>query len=411
MKKTNKRKIINDPVYGFLQIPYKIIYDLVEHPYFQRLRHIQQLGLSSYVYPGALHTRFHHALGASHLMTEAIEVLRYKKNKISKAEAQAVTIAILLHDIGHGPFSHALEHSLVGKVAHEALSLLFMQQLNEQFDGKLSLAINIFKGEYERRFLHDLVSSQLDMDRLDYLNRDSFFTGVQEGVIGCDRIIKMLNVRNNELVVEEKGIYSVEKFLIARRLMYWQVYLHKTVIAAEMMLLKVLQRARALTLMGEKVFATPALQFFLENEFTTAQFEQNPDLLDKYAALDDSDVFASIKAWQTHPDPILAALATGLVNRKLFAIELTRQPHNEKRIQQLKQKAAAAYRISPDDADYLIITGSTANSVYTYHDTRINILLKNGTVCDLTETSDYPNINALTLPVVKHYVCYPKVLG
>ncbi|OWY19829.1 HD domain-containing protein [Sphingobacteriales bacterium UPWRP_1] len=405
----NKKKIINDPVYGFLSIAYEIIFDLIEHRYFQRLRYIQQLGLSSLVYPGALHTRFHHALGATHLMKQAIDVLMAKDVDISPQEAKAVTIAILLHDIGHGPFSHALEHSLVN-VGHETLSLLFMNKLNEEFEGKLSLAIQIFKGEHPKNYLHELVSSQLDMDRLDYLNRDSFFTGVQEGVIGFDRIIKMLDVRNNHLMVEYKGIYSIEQFLIARRLMYWQVYLHKTVLCAEVLLLKVLQRAKELTKNGETLFAPPALQLFLQNDFGLNDFENNLMVFEAFASLGDAEIIASIKTWQQHPDVVLSKLSQSLINRKLFKIHLTQEPVNPEKLQQLLQKAIQQYHLTPHEAAYFVFNNSTSNSAYSYEGSQINILYRNGVVKNVVEASDYSNLQSLAAPVVKYYLCYPKEL-
>ncbi len=408
MPTTNKRKIINDPVYGFITIPNELIYDLIEHPYFQRLRYIKQLGLTAYVYPGALHTRFHHALGAMHLLTQAIEVLRGKGAPISAEEAEAATIAILLHDIGHGPFSHALEHSLVREVSHEALSLMFMERLNEQFEGQLTLAIQIFKGNYEKKFLHDLVSSQLDMDRLDYLNRDSFFTGVEEGVVGFERIIKMLDVRDNHIAVEYKGIYSIEQFLIARRLMYWQVYLHKTVLAAEMMLVKVLQRAKELVQKGEVLFATSALQWFLQHDYTLHDFTRQHNLLERFADLDDTDIYAALKEWQNHPDLVLSKLSKGLVHRRLLKIELDKKPTGDFRYADLLKQTATQYGISDHEARYFVFRDTTSNSAYTFHDSPINIVFKDGAVKNVAEAADYLNIALLASPVVKYYFCYPK---
>ncbi|MBK8679835.1 MAG: HD domain-containing protein [Sphingobacteriales bacterium] len=406
----NKHKIINDPVYGFITLNYEILYDLIEHPYFQRLRHIQQLGLSCYVYPGALHTRFHHALGATHLMHQAIDVLRSKGIAISPNEAEAVTIAILLHDIGHGPFSHALEHSLAPQVSHEALSLLFMKKLNQQFSGRLDLAIRIFKGEYHKSFLHQLVSSQLDIDRMDYLNRDSFFTGVQEGVIGSERLIKMLTIHNNNIVVEEKGILSVENFLVSRRIMYWQVYLHKTVLSAETMLVKVLKRAKQLTKQGENLFATPNFKLFLENNFTITDFEENDDLLTHFSALDDTDVWASLKVWQQHPDIVLSTLATGIVQRKLLQIEIAYTPF-PKKIAALETACLKKYpNLTPQNLPYFIYTDTTSNSAYSYKASRIQILRKDGNVSDITQASDYQHLAQLATPVVKYFICYPKNL-
>ncbi len=388
-----------------------MVFNLIEHPYFQRLRRIQQLGLTSLVYPGALHTRFHHALGATHLMKQAIEVLRAKKVKVDKQEGKAAIAAILMHDIGHGPFSHALEHSIVTNVHHETLSFLFMERLNEEFGGRLDLAIQIFKGEYHKAFLHELVSSQLDMDRLDYLNRDSFFTGVQEGVIGFDRIIKMLAVRENHLVVEEKGIYSIEKFLIARRLMYWQVYLHKTVIAAELMLLKILQRAKQLIQEGHDLFATPPLLFFLQNDFTLRDFQEQRKLLDLFAELDDTDVLASIKVWQFYAkDVVLQELCKGVLQRKLLKIELGKEPIPESKLEEYKRIAAKKYKIGLEDAAYLVFADKTSNSAYTHKGSQINILYKDETIKNITKASDYFNLEMLASPVVKHYICYPELV-
>lgn len=407
----NKKKIINDSVYGFFTIPYDIIFDLIEHRYFQRLRHIQQLGLSSFVYPGALHTRFHHALGATYLMSHAIETLRSKEVQITENEAIAVTIAILLHDIGHGPYSHALEHSLIPQVSHETLSLLFMKRLNKIFNNQLHLAIQIFENKYPKPFLHELVSSQLDMDRLDYLNRDSFYSGVREGNIGFDRIINMLDVKNNHLIVEHKGIYSIEKFLIARRLMYWQVYLHKTVIAAENMLLNILSRAKQLTQNNHNLFATPSLKQFLLNNYTIKDFEENTEVLDAFANLDDSDIFSAIKVWQNYPnDFVLSFLSKKLVERKLLKINLSQYEIDKQFIADLKNKAAIKYNLSPEELNYIVFTNSTSNSAYTHIGSQINIGLKNGEIQDITTASDLQNIAMLANPVIKYFVCYPKEL-
>ena len=407
----NKKKIINDPVYGFINIPYKIIFDLIEHPYFQRLRHIQQLGLTSYVYPGALHTRFHHALGAMHLMHKAILSLKGKKIAISKAEAKAAIIAILLHDIGHGPFSHALEHSFFDHVSHEHLSVLFMEELNKVFKGRLDLALSIFRGEYHKPFLHQLVSSQLDMDRMDYLNRDSFFTGVQEGVIGFDRIISMLNVYDNLIVVEHKGIYSIEKFLIARRLMYWQVYLHPAVLSAEMMLVQILKRAKELSRNGHQLFATSALKFFLENHFNKQDFDNNPKILHQFAQLGDPDIFASIKEWQFYKnDLVLSLLAQKIVQRKLLKIEMDNEDIFREKCEALRQNAMKKYNITAEEATYLVFEYSTENSAYSYKGSQINILYKDQSIKNITQASDYRNLKELAQPVVKYYICYPKEL-
>ncbi len=398
---TNKLKIINDPVYGFIKIPYDIVFDLIEHPLFQRLRRIRQLGLTHFVYPGANHTRFQHAIGAMHLMGLAIEVIRSKGHAISEEEARAVTIAILLHDIGHGPFSHSLEHSLIKNASHETISLMFMEQLNEQFHGELSLAIEIFKNRYPKKFLHQLVSSQLDMDRLDYLKRDSFFTGVTEGVIGSDRIIKMLNVLNDQLVVEEKGIYSIESFLIARRLMYWQVYLHRTVVASEQLLVMMLKRAQALTTGGKKLFATPALNYFLQ--------ENSQVSLDQFALLDDNDILTSAKVWCNNSDLVLSILADGLVNRKLFSVELNNKPFKTERVQKLRKRTASSLAIPEKEAEYLVVSDSISNFAYSNMDDRITIMDKRGETHDIAEASDILNISVLSLTVRKYFLCYPRL--
>ena len=402
----NKLKIINDPVYGFINLPFEIIFDLIEHPWFQRLRRIQQLGFTNLVYPGAIHTRFHHALGAMHLMTQAINVLRSKGISISDTEAVGVTIAILLHDVGHGPFSHALEKSIVKNTDHEELSLLFMQQLNEQFDGKLSMAIEIFKNEYPKKFLHQLVSSQLDMDRLDYLTRDSFFTGVYEGVVGYNRIIKMLNVKDDELVVEAKGIYSIEKFLIARRLMYWQVYLHKTVLVAELMLIKVLERAKELVLCGSTIFTTNALAYFLKDEqINTEQLQ----LLDQFSRLDDNDIYSCLKEWQSDEDSILSSLSERLINRNLLKIKLENEAFDSSELEMLKLKVKAKYKVTDANLHYLVFSNTTTNRAYNIKTNNINILFKNGDIKDVANASDHLNISKLSNEVVKHYLCYPDI--
>ncbi|MHC1775121.1 MAG: HD domain-containing protein [Lentimicrobium sp.] len=408
---SNKRKIINDPVYGFVTIPTELLFDLIEHPWFQRLRRIRQLGMTGFVYPGALHTRFHHALGAMYLMQEAIETLRMKGIHISENEAEAALIAILLHDIGHGPFSHALEHSIVGGINHEELSVLMMERLNEQFDGKLTLAIRIFNDTYHKHFLHQLVSSQLDMDRLDYLKRDSFYTGVSEGVINTDRIIKMLTVQDDELMVEEKGIYSIEKFIVARRLMYWQVYYHKTVVAAENMLINLLARAKRLTETGEEIFATPPFLHFLKNRITRDDFFNDKTLIDKFALLDDYDVFTSIKFWVNHPDDALSILSKAMVDRHLFRIELRDTPFNDDETDSVTHAIRASWpQISIESASYLFRVGSITNNAYIPEHDKINILLRDGTVCDIARTSDQLNISVLTSTVTKYFMCYPKNL-
>lgn len=407
---TNKRKIINDPIYGFVTLRDDLIYELINHPYFQRLRRIKQLGLTNLVYPGALHTRFHHAIGAMYLMTEAIKELQFKQIEISEEEAQATTIAILLHDIGHGPFSHALEHAIVQGISHEDISELLMQQLNKQYQGKLSLAIKIFNNQYKKKFLHQLVSSQLDMDRLDYLRRDSFFTGVSEGVISSDRIIKMLNVKNDELVIEEKGIYSIEKFIIARRLMYWQVYLHKTVVSAENLLVNILVRAKQLAARKAELFATPALAMFLKHNFSKKDFISNPGLLNKFASLDDYDIFTSVKVWAQHEDKILSKLCNNLVNRKLFRIELKREKAELSSKKELIERCMKQYGLTEKEASFYVVSGAIENSAYKTDNLKINILMNSGKVIDIAEAGDQLNIEVLSKTVKKYFICYPKDL-
>ena len=405
----NKRKIINDPVHGFIGLPNDLIFDIIEHPYFQRLRRIKQLGLTHLVYPGALHTRFSHALGSMHLMQEAIEVLKQKGQIITDAETTAATIAILLHDIGHGPFSHALEHSIVERMSHEAISEIFMNQLNETFNGQLTMALDIFKGNYPKKFLHQLVSGQLDVDRLDYLSRDSFFTGVSEGIIGTERIIKMLNIWNGELVVDIKGIYSIEKFLVSRRLMYWQVYLHKTVLSAEQLMIKILKRAKQLAQSNVDVFATPALSMFLKNNYQKTDFIENKSLIEIFSQLDDFDIFTSIKVWQNHNDKILSELSKNLVNRNLYKIELQNKSFDTKRISELKEKVSKHYSISAEETDFFVFTTDVVNSAYDIKHENINILLKNNVVKDITEASDQLNAAFLDKVVTKYLLCYPKL--
>lgn len=401
----NKKKIFNDPIYGFITIPYEIVFDLIEHPYFQRLSRIRQLGLSYLVYPGALHTRFHHALGAMHLMGMAIEVIRSKGIKITEEEAKGVTIAILLHDIGHGPFSHALESSIVSGITHEDISGLLMNELNQQFKGALSVAIKIFKDEYPKRFLHQLVSGQLDMDRLDYLNRDSFFTGVSEGIVGYDRIIKMLNVVEDKLVIEEKAIYSIESFLISRRLMYWQVYLHKTVLSAENLMINILKRAKELTAKGEKLFATPILQEFLENNYNHISFKETK-VLQSFSCLDDFDIMASVKTWVNHPDYILSNLSFMMINRRLYKISLS----NKKFQKDFVKKRIDAYRkkheLTTHEAAYMAFTGSISNKVYNLENDKIYILQKNGKLIDFAKATDQLNTQVLKKEIVKYFLCY-----
>lgn len=406
---TNKKKIINDPVYGFISIPYNIVFDLIEHPYFQRLRRIKQLGLTHLVYPGALHTRFHHSLGAMHLMQIALQTLESKGIKISKAENQAALIAILLHDIGHGPFSHALEHAIIPGIDHEVLSEVFMQKLNKTFNDELSLGIEIFKNESKKGFLSQLVSSQLDTDRLDYLTRDSFFTGVSEGVIGTQRIIKMLNVADDNLLVEEKGIYSVEKFIVARRIMYWQVYLHKTVLAAETILIKILARAKELISRGNELFATPALHYFLHNNISKDELLTNDEVINWYAMLDDADISASVKNWAFEEDLVLSTLSKALMDRKLFTCEIQKEPFDYFRIEKLKEKIMDHYKLdSPDDLSYFFISDTTSNYAYKTGSDKINMLSKSGKVKDIVEASDQLKSYNFDKAVTKHFICYPK---
>lgn len=405
---SNKKKIINDPVYGFVRVPSELIFDLIEHPYFQRLRRIKQLGLTNMVYPGALHTRFQHVIGAMSLTAQAVDLLRTKGVSITEEEKDAVCAAILLHDIGHGPFSHTLEEVLIEGLEHELISVAFMKQLNEELGGRLDLALQIFQNQYHKKFLHQLVSSQLDMDRLDYLRRDSFYTGVQEGVIGHDRIINMLNVFDDEIVIEEKGIYSIEKFLIARRLMYWQVYLHKTVIAAETLLVKILQRASELAKNGADLFASPAFRFFLYNTPDKNSFYQDQKVLQLYSELDDSDIFLSVKVWCHHPDKILSELCLQLRDRKLPHIDVQNNMFDEEMISAIKRDVAASKQISEAEADYYVFSDSVMNKAYNPEGFNIKILYKNGITKDITDASDQYNISALARPVTKYFLCYPK---
>ncbi|MET4083316.1 HD superfamily phosphohydrolase [Pedobacter sp. UYP30] len=404
----NKKKIINDPVYGFISIPSALVYDVISHPYFQRLRYIKQLGMTHLVYPGALHTRFHHALGAMHLMSLAITLLRSKGNNITDAEEQAALLAILLHDIGHGPFSHALEHSLVTGIKHEDISLKLMQDLNVHFEGKLDMAIDIFRGTYSKKFLNQLISGQLDLDRMDYLNRDSFFTGVSEGVISFDRIIKMLNVSDDNLVLEEKGIYSVEKFLIARRLMYWQVYLHKTVIAGEMLLVKILARAKYLAAMGDELFAPPSLNYFLQNNIDELNFFENEESLKHFTNLDDQDIHTSLKVWVNHGDKILSKLSHMLVNRHLYKVEISTNLTSADRIEMLKDDAVALLGIAKKDIGYFVFTDVIKNRAYHPGVGNVKILMKNNDVLDIAKASDLSNLESLQKTVEKFILCYPR---
>jgi len=400
-------KILNDPIYGFIAVPHPVVQRLIDHPWFQRLRYIKQLGLGHLVYPGALHTRFHHALGAMHLMGEAIATLRGKGHVITDEEALGARIAILLHDVGHGPFSHALEHSLVEGIGHEAVSALVMDALNAEFDGALETGIRIFRDQHPKGFLHQLVSSQLDVDRIDYLNRDSFYTGVSEGVIGGERIIKMLQVVDDRLVVEEKAVYSIEKFLVARRLMYWQVYLHKTVVACEMMLVETLRRAKQLAMQGTVVFASPALLRFLSARHDRHSFT-DPEVLRDFLRLDDHDIMGAVKVWCQHPDKVLARLATDLVERHNLRIQLQNIPWDDTRIAQLREQVAGQLGISTVDAAHFVITGNIVNNAYDPVKDHIELLYKDGTTRDIAEASDNLGIAALARPVEKWYLAWPR---
>jgi len=402
----NKLKIFNDPIYGFITIPNSLIFDLIEHKYFQRLRRITQMGLSYLVYPGAHHTRFHHALGSMHLMQNAIRILRFKGVTISEDEENALLIAILLHDIGHGPFSHSMEHSIVKDVSHEDISLLFMQKLNTEFNSNLTLAIKLFKGEYHRKFMCQLISSQLDMDRADYLKRDSFYTGVSEGNINSAHLLTMLNVVNDELVIEEKGIYSVERFLTARRLMYWQVYLHKTSLVAEQLMIRVLQRAKELTLKGRLLTASKALLFFLKNEIAKDKF--NDLALDTFASLDDIDIISAMKDWQSHTDFVLSNLCKMIINRDLLKVEIKNNQIKKEKLNIHITNLITKYNITKDEAAYFVFKGEVTNQAYQLNSQKINILFKSGKVTDIVKASDHLNLKVLSKPVIKYYICYPK---
>ena len=409
--KSSKNKIVNDPVWGFIELDSNLHLEIIEHPYFQRLRRIKQLGLSSFVYPGANHTRFEHAIGTMHLVRSALDVLKKKGNKITEQEEEGVMAALLLHDIGHGPFSHALEQSIVQGISHEELSRVYMDELNCQMNGRLNLAIDIFMNRYPKKFLHQLVSSQLDMDRLDFLKRDSFYSGVSEGVVSSERIIKMLHVQHDQLVVEVKGIYSVEKFLIARRLMYWQVYLHKTVLSAEHMMIKLLQRASDLASAGVDVPATGYLALFLSKEIKADDFRSN-DLnirkraLHHFAYLDDADILCSIKGWMEHSDPILSNLSRALIDRKLFKIKLSPTPFSESKLLNLKELSINKFGIKMEETAFFVIEGEITNNAYDDEAESILILYKNGKLKDIKEASDI-NLEGLTKTVRKHFVCYP----
>ena len=406
---TNKNKIINDPVYGFITIPNDLIFEIIEHPFFQRLRQIKQLGLTSLIYPGALHTRFHHAIGSMYLMQQALLSLRSKKIEISDQEFEACLIAILLHDIGHGPFSHTLEFNLLNQVTHEKMSVLFFERLNKEFNGALETALQIFTNQYPRKFFYQLVSSQLDIDRMDYLKRDSYFTGVSEGHIGSERIINMLNVHDDEIVVEEKGIYSIENFLSARRLMYWQVYLHKTAVSGEEMLIKLINRAKYLTQKGIKVEGTPALKILLERNIEFKHFQEDPEILDLFALLDDSDIWGSMKFWREHEDKVLSGLSTRLLERKIFKIILSNDKPLTEWVDTLREKVQLKFKLSDEELDFYTGEGQISNSAYISSGQKIKILTKKGLVLDIVKATDLPNIKAMSRIVTKHFFCWPEV--
>ncbi|MDM8336745.1 HD domain-containing protein [Mediterranea massiliensis] len=404
-----ERKIINDPVFGFINLPKGLLYNLVQHPLLQRLTRIKQLGLSSVVYPGAQHTRFQHSLGAYYLMTEAIQHLTAKGNFIFDSEAEAVKAAILMHDIGHGPFSHVLEDTIVQGISHEDISLMLMERINHEMNGQLTLAIQIFKDEYPKKFLHQLVSGQLDMDRLDYLRRDSFYTGVTEGNIGSARIIKMLDVRDDHLVVEAKGIYSIENFLMARRLMHWQVYLHKTSVAYERMLISTLLRAKELAAKGEQLFASPAFGFFLYNEVNRKRFLEDPACLENFIQLDDNDIWTSLKVWCTHPDKVLSTLSQGMINRHIFKVEISNQPFCEIKKKELTLHISQQLDIPLSEARYFISTPSIEKNMYNPADDSIDIVYNDGSIRNIAEASDMLNISLLSKKVKKYYLCYQRL--
>ena len=404
-----KRKIINDPVFGFITIPNEFIYKLIQHPYLQRLNRIRQLGLAAFVYPGAQHTRFLHSLGAMYLMDEALQQLRQKNNIITEDEYVGALSCILLHDTGHGPFSHVLEHTLVTKVQHETISLLLMERLNKEWENKFETCLSIFKDEYPKHFLHQLVSGQLDVDRLDYLRRDSYFTGVTEGNIGSARIIKMLDVRNDKLVVESKGIYSIENFLTSRRLMYWQVYLHKTAVAAEKTLINTLLRAKELAQNGADLFASPSLSYFLRHDATEEDFRENPEILNLFLNLDDNDIWSALKVWSIHPDLVLSLLSKALINRRLFKIEISRRPHEKHKIYQHVKMLMKHFKISEHEANYLVSSNIITTDMYNEYDDSIDILYRDESIRDISEASDMLNIDLLSKKVEKYYFAYYNI--
>jgi len=406
----NDYKVINDPVFGFIKIPRGLLLDIVKHPLMQRLNRINQLGLASVVYPGARHTRFQHSLGAFHLMSEAILSLQQKGIFIFDSEAEAVEAAILMHDIGHGPFSHVLENTLISGISHEDISLLMMEQVNRDLGSQLGMAVSVFKDLYPKRFLHQLISSQLDMDRLDYLRRDSFFTGVTEGSIGSARIIKMLNVVDDQLVVDQKGIYSIENYLTSRRLMYWQVYLHKTAVAYEKMLVNMLRRAKFLVSQGRSVFASPALSYFLENEVDASWFATHEEALLMYEELDDSDIWSAMKAWRHCDDKILSRLAGGMLDRRIFRVEVNDNPVSEDEISTLAARIAEHEKVTEDEArQYLMSVNTIQKDMYSMDDDHIGILYKDGTVKDVSEASELLNVSLLSKKIRKYYLCYQRI--
>lgn len=404
-----KRKIINDPVFGFITIPNDFIYKLIQHPFLQRLNRIRQLGLAAFVYPGAQHTRFHHSLGAMYLMDEALQQLKQKNNIITEEEYVGALACILMHDTGHGPFSHVLEHTLVTKVQHETISLLLMERLNKEWDNKLELCISIFKDEYPKHFLHQLVSGQLDVDRLDYLRRDSYFTGVTEGNIGSARIIKMLDVRNDKLVVESKGIYSIENFLTSRRLMYWQVYLHKTAVAAEKTLINTLMRAKELAQNGTYLFASPSLSYFLRKDATEKDFREDPETLNLFLDLDDNDIWSALKVWSTHKDLVLSTLSMALINRTLFKIDISHMPHHHDKVDRYVKKLMLHFGISEKEARYFVSSDIITTDMYNEKDDSIDILYRDESIRDISEASDMLNIDLLAKKVEKYYFAYYKI--
>ena len=404
-----KNKIINDPIYGFVHIPFESIWKIMEHPYFQRLRRISQLGLSSLVYPGANHNRFHHAIGSMHLMNKSIEILKSKNHNITEEEHEGSLIAILLHDIGHGPFSHALENSIVKNLSHEKISIMFMHKLNVEFNGKLSLAIDIFTRKYKKKFLHQLISSQLDVDRLDYLNRDSFYSGVNEGIINSNRIIEMLNVKENELVIDYKGIYSIEKFIIARKLMYWQVYLHKTVLSAEHTLMHILQRAKHLIEKNNSIYTTPSFKTFLyqKEEITESFFIAN-DLLEEFALIDDYDILVCMKNWTKENDKVLSILSKTIINRNLLKMIPIQEEEREKELKRIRKVAMHKFNVHEEDVKYLVFSITTKNETYNFNDEEIVFLKKNDNLVKLSDTKNEFNMNRKNAKIIKHYICYPK---